>query len=442
MQGEALKEEAILAALQRVTSSPEFSGAGRLTSFLEYVCHEAIQGRADAILGKTIFLDVYLRDSDVGSISESVVRVDASRLRQRLSAYYSGSGAEDDIHIIIDKGGYAPRFVAKPPRAPRIDPPAPEPFWPRFRSLVLVSAAVGMAFAVMLLVYQDEQRPRRDFEVTGEARTALLELSPRSLQARNLAQKARNLVLPATEVDRVTSALEMFERVIKLDPGYYGGYAGASQTTGILAGLAPTPEVAQEYMARSADLASRAVRINPESPWAQSSLAWTKFMTRDFDAATEISARAVELDPEDPHTLGFDAIISIFAGDFERVLESAAAEYHEHQGDYRFPWRTAQGIAYFHLNQPKKSATLLSKAAAAGEPVSEVNLAHLVAAENASGNAEKAAMLGQSFSKAWPESRVSALLERLFNHEQDARAVLDGLEAAGWTDPLTSQSPE
>lgn len=70
-------------------------------------------------------------------------------------------------------------------------------------------------------------------------RIALLQKSPATLQAVNQAEQARGLMFPAPDPERLRLVLGMFEHVIELDDSYFGGYAGAAQTAGILGGLAP-----------------------------------------------------------------------------------------------------------------------------------------------------------------------------------------------------------
>ena len=104
-------------ALGHVLSSELFTNSERLKSFLSYVVDEAIAGRADKILGKNIAEDVYHRKlTDEGSTS--LVRVDAGRLRRKLTSYYETEGAKDAVKIQLESVGYAPTFIAHDPDAP------------------------------------------------------------------------------------------------------------------------------------------------------------------------------------------------------------------------------------------------------------------------------------------------------------------------------------
>lgn len=65
-------ERAVQESLTRVTNSAAFQNSERLKQFLRYVVAEALAGRADSILGKTIAADVFDRDPEEND-SDNVV---------------------------------------------------------------------------------------------------------------------------------------------------------------------------------------------------------------------------------------------------------------------------------------------------------------------------------------------------------------------------------
>ena len=66
----------------------------RIQQFLRYIVEEALAGRGDALKEYTIALDVFDRDESFDPQTNSIVRVEASRLRGKLREYYGGSMAE------------------------------------------------------------------------------------------------------------------------------------------------------------------------------------------------------------------------------------------------------------------------------------------------------------------------------------------------------------
>jgi hypothetical protein len=103
------------AELDAVLAAGIFNRAPNLASFLRYVCEQHFEGGADQIKEYNIAVEALGRGAHFDQKKDSIVRVEAHRLRKRLAEYYSGPGANHFIHIEIPNGQYAPRFVEKPP---------------------------------------------------------------------------------------------------------------------------------------------------------------------------------------------------------------------------------------------------------------------------------------------------------------------------------------
>ncbi len=108
-----LAPEQIRAALGRVAASAVFSASPRMQDFLRYVVEETLAGRGDEIKGYSLALEVFRRGDSFDPANDSVVRVEAARLRRTLAAYYEGEGRDDPVVIGIPKGGYVPDFQAR-----------------------------------------------------------------------------------------------------------------------------------------------------------------------------------------------------------------------------------------------------------------------------------------------------------------------------------------
>lgn len=102
--------EDIWQQLERVLASTPFLDAPRSQLLLNYVITETMAGRSERLKGYTIGIDVFDRSVDFDPVSDSIVRVQASRLRKLLSTYYDGAGKTDLLVIEIPSGGYVPRF--------------------------------------------------------------------------------------------------------------------------------------------------------------------------------------------------------------------------------------------------------------------------------------------------------------------------------------------
>jgi hypothetical protein len=95
--------------------SKAFAQSHRRIELLEYLCNMVLLGRHDEIKESTIALDVFGRTCEFDDKKDSIVRVEAHRLRQRLSKYYATEGSQDRVVIELAPGGYIPRFVVLTP---------------------------------------------------------------------------------------------------------------------------------------------------------------------------------------------------------------------------------------------------------------------------------------------------------------------------------------
>ena len=105
--------KAIREQLSRVLHSAMFAQSGRQCRFLKYVVEATLAGRADRLNQFLIGLEVFDRDESFDPATDSIVRVEAGRLRSKLHEYYSELGQKDPVLIELPKGGYAVRIQTK-----------------------------------------------------------------------------------------------------------------------------------------------------------------------------------------------------------------------------------------------------------------------------------------------------------------------------------------
>ena len=108
--------------LQRILQSRQFVDTTRLARFLEYLVEQnAWPVTTSALKGYSIGLDVFDKPEDFDPAIDTIVRVQASKLRSRLDLYYAKEGAEDPLRILVPKGSYVPVFqVAFDPQVANI----------------------------------------------------------------------------------------------------------------------------------------------------------------------------------------------------------------------------------------------------------------------------------------------------------------------------------
>jgi TolB-like protein len=107
-----MSHEAVREQLERVLASDLFSGARRHSRLLRYLVERTLAGQSDQLKEYVLGTEVFDRSDSYDPRIDSIVRVEARRLRSRLEDYYSGAGAGDPIVITVPRGSYIPTFTA------------------------------------------------------------------------------------------------------------------------------------------------------------------------------------------------------------------------------------------------------------------------------------------------------------------------------------------
>ncbi len=114
----AVKRELEKHELETILSSGIFERAPNLEHLLRYVCGKYFDGATNEIKEYSIAVDALGRSPDFDQKRDSIVRVEAHRLRKRLRDYYATGGALHKLRLEIPSGQYAPRFVPQEPAVP------------------------------------------------------------------------------------------------------------------------------------------------------------------------------------------------------------------------------------------------------------------------------------------------------------------------------------
>jgi hypothetical protein len=94
------------ALIDRVAASSHFARSARLRDFLLYVGNESLKDGIPEIHEQEIGVRVFGRSSSYDRSQDNIVRVNATELRKRIDAYFSGEGVEEPWVFSIPKGGY------------------------------------------------------------------------------------------------------------------------------------------------------------------------------------------------------------------------------------------------------------------------------------------------------------------------------------------------
>lgn len=89
--------------------------APNLALLLTYICEKYFEGTTEQIKEYNVAVEALGRPAEFDQKRNSIVRVEAYRLRKRLREYYETEGASHTVWIDIPSGQYAPQFVRRPP---------------------------------------------------------------------------------------------------------------------------------------------------------------------------------------------------------------------------------------------------------------------------------------------------------------------------------------
>jgi hypothetical protein len=225
--------EAQRAELEAVLRSDHFSRAPMLARLLSYLCQKLLAGEARQIKEYSIGLEVFQRGDSFDQNSDSIVRVEANRLRKRLAAYYASDGAAHRLQITIPLGQYVPEFRTVAAPGEEKDSPdganSPAAAQPRVESaaasrskpgidlsgrgiwwlvVALALLLLGPSYAVLIFRQMKQAPPA---EVSNQAASPLLESQfgpPAGEEVRILAGSSRGFV---DHADKLWNADAWFE---------------------------------------------------------------------------------------------------------------------------------------------------------------------------------------------------------------------------------------
>ena len=192
--------------------SEGFANADRMSEFLRFVVARELAGEGDQVKEYVIGVEVFQRNADYDPRLDSIVRVEARRLRSKIEEYYAGPGRDDQILIKIPRGSYVPLFdareVAPPPAtvaaSSPLTPPPHASAAPR-RTWRLGAGIVAVTMALLVLVAW-----RSGLWATNTSKPAItVAVLPFALYS----QDSNDQLLAAALTDRVTSELARLKTV-------------------------------------------------------------------------------------------------------------------------------------------------------------------------------------------------------------------------------------
>jgi TolB-like protein len=205
-------DDEIRRQLERMLSSEGFANADRMSEFLRFVVARALAGEGDQVKEYVIGIEVFERNTEYDPRLDSIVRVEARRLRSKIDEYYAGPGREDPILIRIPRGSYVPIFDAREMAAPALagvgpsaaqEPPLDASPSPR-RTWSFGVGVVAIMIAVLVLVAW-----RSGLWATNTSKLVTVAVLPFA----QYSQDSGDELFAAALTDRVTSELARLRTV-------------------------------------------------------------------------------------------------------------------------------------------------------------------------------------------------------------------------------------
>jgi hypothetical protein len=113
---------AIETQLSRMCSAALFRRKPRVRSFLEFTVRQTLDNQHAKLKEYSIAVEVFHRPEDFDPRLDSIVRVEARRLRATVERYYETEGREDLIVIRYRRGSYIPAFETRDEQSAATNP--------------------------------------------------------------------------------------------------------------------------------------------------------------------------------------------------------------------------------------------------------------------------------------------------------------------------------
>ncbi|MGC1417459.1 MAG: hypothetical protein WA817_19375, partial [Candidatus Acidiferrum sp.] len=152
----------LLEQIERLTASHPLHGSESLCKLLRYLAKHAIEHPGTPIKEFQIATEVFGRSADFDPQLDSMVRVQAGRLRSKLAEYYGSDGQDDSMVVELPKGTYLLSFhhrnsaAAKPASSNRNEASGSESFAKnpeRRLGAEVISLSIFLAAAIAVVVW-------------------------------------------------------------------------------------------------------------------------------------------------------------------------------------------------------------------------------------------------------------------------------------------------
>jgi len=321
------------AALDRLLSSGTLRGSVGLRRFLEYVVRHALAGDKDRVKEYTIGVEVFDRGAGFDPRCDSIVRVEAHKLRGKLDEYYRDEGARDIVAISIPKGGYRPSF-----RMQGAEPEAilddPENLCCQADSLICQRTPAAIARARRHLDAAVDRWPMRPDLRIALASATLAALETELISPGEGVPMLQSAARDALRLDPTRSDAHFYECVADVRRPNKSGVVAAARAA---LAFAPQSPSAHFWMANMLAANCRiedalahlelAVRLRPYSLFFQTWRAVALFCTGQRERAAHHLRGILAFEPRDYLANYWLGLLSALSGGFDEARTAARRAY-------------------------------------------------------------------------------------------------------------------
>jgi tetratricopeptide (TPR) repeat protein len=284
----------VRAELAQVLGAPLFANAASHQRLLRYLVEHWLAGDTARLKETVLAIEVFQRPAArFDPAADSIVRVEARRLRQRLARHYAAEGAGAALRFELPSGQYQPRVRAHRPLAP-----APAG---------LGDEAGELADRGEFFLRLGHEEGCRKALARFEQAAALDPQSPRAHfgVARAWAALAgMTFAAPTPAIDHAEAAAE---RVLAVAPQHADALA-------LLAGI--RHRYALDWPGAQA-LYARALAAAPGTAFLHHQVAFSLMFVRRFDEAAAELRQARTLDPLNNSVRAHEALLALYRRDFD-----------------------------------------------------------------------------------------------------------------------------
>jgi len=199
----------VRAQLNRILAAEAFVSSQRLCRFLRFIVERTLDAEVERLKEFVVAMEVFDRDETYDPSIDSIVRVEARRLRTKLKAYYEGPGSQDPVLITLRPGSYVPVFSPLAAGSPA------EPAGP---AAALSHAEEGDLTVAVLPFVNMSPEPDQDYfcdGITEEIINALTALRDLSVVARTSAFQFKGQAVDVREVGQRLGARVVVEGSVR-----------------------------------------------------------------------------------------------------------------------------------------------------------------------------------------------------------------------------------